>query len=59
MFGRIDPGSAVNVYRFSPDRDLPPWDRVTVTWRDGDGRFPRRRRHWDSDGQTPSASAQP
>ena len=59
VFGRIDPGSAVNVYRFSPERDLPPWDGVTVTWRDGGRWFSRRRLRWDSDGHVPSASEQP
>ena len=55
VFGRIAPGSAVDVYRFSADRDLPRWDRVIVTWRDGDGWFPRRRLRWDSGSQVPSA----
>ena len=45
-FGRIDPGSAVNVHRFSADLNLPRWDRVIVTWREG--WFPRRRLQWDS-----------
>ena len=50
VFRRIEPGSAVNVYRYSANPELPPWDRVTVTWREDRGRFaPKRLRRWDSD----------
>jgi hypothetical protein len=59
VFGRIDPGSAVDVYRFSADLALPRWDRMIVTWRDGDGWFPRRRLRWDSESQVHSAGDQP
>jgi hypothetical protein len=55
VFARIDPGGAVDVYRFSAERDPHGWDRVTVTWRDA-GWLPRRRLQWDSDGQPRRAS---
>jgi hypothetical protein len=59
QFGRIDPGSAVIVYRYNPDLDVPPWDRVTVTWREVAGGFPRKRlHHWDSDSESASSSSQ-
>jgi hypothetical protein len=58
VFGRIDPGSAVNVYRYSANPELPPWDRVTVTWREDRGWFARKRlRHWDSESESPAASS--
>ena len=50
QFGRIDAGSAVIVYRYSAEIDVPPWDRVTVTWREVAGWFARNRlHHWYSE----------
>ncbi len=59
VFGRIDPGSAVNVFRYSADLELPPWDRVAVTWREDGGRFARRRvHHWESASESAPSSSE-
>lgn len=53
VFGRIDPGSAVNMYRFSADLDLPRWDHVTVIWREACGWSTSRHLHyWDSESES-------
>jgi hypothetical protein len=57
VLGRIAPGSAVDLYRFSPDLDLPRWDRVTVTWRLGHRWFPGRLLQWDSDSEASSTAS--
>ena len=58
-FGRIDPGSAVLLYRHSEDLAVPPWDRMTVTWREVAGGLTRKRLHrWDSDSESAPSSSQ-
>ncbi len=46
-FDRVELSHAVRLYRFAPDPSLPPWNAITVTWREG-GWFARRRLHrWE------------